>query len=415
MVKALGLNSTLITRGTVMSRLTRKGFTLVEMLVVLSIVVVVSVIIIPFIARSNDKDIVPRGARFLQGALMQARSRAQLERTANGIRLLPTNVMDYPPTNTRLAWSEQFEYIHDPGDFVGNIVANGVSLDWVQGPLPDAAVGNVPVDYRGRVVGGTTNPVLVFNNNPSNPNLGEPVKPGDYIEFLGNGQIFQVLGFPGCGGLPALAAPPAPYNTPGTTMYLSRVMNFSVSQPALCNFRIIRRPRPVPGERPLEMPRGVVVDLTLPFNATNPQPNGPFSFALSRADRDLPGAPAGQGDVIWMRGISTPFGSNGNPVFGNPIGSNSVEIMFSPSGQVVGDAAAADILYLWLHPSGEPNNWLIGNPGASLGDAGNQSLVVIYTRNGTTSSYPVNQGTQGNPADPYGFAKSARAQNVGGL
>lgn len=339
-----------------MTRRTRNGFTLVEMLVVLSIVVVVSVIIIPFIARSNDKDIVPRGARFLQGALMQARSRAQLERTPNGIRLLPTTVVTVgAPLYETLAWSEQFEYIHDPGDFIDGFAS---------GPLNPA--GPPPADRT------------VTINLPPGRQLNQDVLPGDYIEFLGNGQLFQIGG------------------VSGNQLLLSRPLAVPLAAPSFpTNYRIIRRPRPVPGERPLEMPRGVVVDLTGRFNDSVPPGDG--SGQLSGNDRDL-------GNVIWMRGISTRFNL-----------ANTVDIMFGPSGQVIGDAAANDIIYFWLHPSAEPNGWMLRNPGASLGDAGNQSLVVVYSRSGTTTSYPVNQGTPGNAADPYGFAKAARAQNVGGL
>jgi prepilin-type N-terminal cleavage/methylation domain-containing protein len=392
-----------VTGGKVMSRSTRKGFTLVEMLVVLSIVVVVSVIIIPFIARSNDKDIVPRGARFLQGALMQARSRAQLERTPNGVRLLPTTVVTVgAPLYETLAWSEQFEYIHDPGDFIDG---------FAQGPLDDTVV-LLPMYHLTVVAGPSPMAANFFNNNQATPWTGEPVRPGDYIEFLGNGQLFQIMGFPGGVTYPPYTQPP--YNLPatlpaingyqyGATMLLSRPLTPTLSQPlSQTNYRIIRKPRPVPGERPMEMPRGVVVDLTGRFNDSNPPGTG--MGQLSLGDRDL-------GNVLWMRGISSRFNL-----------ANTVDIMFGPSGQVVGDAAANDIIYLWLHPSAEPNNWMLQNPGAALGDAANQSLVVVYSRNGTTASFPVDQRLPQQPftpsdpnPDPYSYAKSARAQSVGGL
>jgi prepilin-type N-terminal cleavage/methylation domain-containing protein len=88
-----------------MCKFNRSGFTLVELLVVLSILIVAAVIVIPFISRSNDKDIVSRGARFLQGGIMQCRSRAQLEQGTCGIRLLPSNAYGGLP------WYDQFEYV----------------------------------------------------------------------------------------------------------------------------------------------------------------------------------------------------------------------------------------------------------------------------------------------------------------
>jgi hypothetical protein len=297
---------------------------------------------------------------------MQARSRAQLERVPNGIRLLPTTVADYPPNTltagsisyppytTRIAWSEQIEYVHDPGDF--------------------AEIGSFCTE-----IAPTANAQIVQVVGVSRPIMND-VAAGDVIEFLGNGQMF---------GIVAVSA--------NNQLQLFRARSFpliTASPPTQPNYRIIRKPRPVPGERPLEMPRGVVIDVTLSWYATNPPfpPPGPFPPAPAM-DRDL-------GNTLWMRGISTP---------------GIVDIMFGPSGQVVGDAAVNDIVYLWLHPRGEVNNWLLQNPNVALGEAANQSLVVVYSRNGTTSSFPVNQGTQGAPGDPYLFAKSARAQSVGGL
>jgi prepilin-type N-terminal cleavage/methylation domain-containing protein len=90
-----------------MCKVHRSGFTLVELLVVLSILIAAAVIVIPFISKSNDKDIVARGARFVQGALLQARTRAQLERRPNGVRFYISNLY------SGLSWSERFEYVHE--------------------------------------------------------------------------------------------------------------------------------------------------------------------------------------------------------------------------------------------------------------------------------------------------------------
>jgi hypothetical protein len=155
---------------------------------------------------------------------------------------------------------------------------------------------------------------------------------------------------------------------------------------------IYRRPRPVAGEKVQQLPRGVVLDVSAPVGN------------LSASNRDL-------GNSIWMSGLSSSLQLR-----------QHVDIIFGPSGQVVYDAAVHDIVYLWLHPSGEPNNWKLRNSGASLGDAGNQSLVVIYSRTGNTGTYPVDQRLPGQPftsldpnPDPFSFAKSARARSVGGL
>jgi prepilin-type N-terminal cleavage/methylation domain-containing protein len=352
-----------------MIRRNRKGFTLVEMLVVLTIIVIVSVIIIPFISKNNDKDIVPRGARYLQMALIQAKARAQAERRPCGVRLLPTYVTNpainaYPSGTITIAWSGQMEYIQDSGDFTDGAAAGPVNL-----------AGPPPADRTVNLAGlSTTRP------------LTADVLPGDLVEFFDNSQSFAIT--------KVINGPPGS----GTgQLVLGRPVGYPIQAPlTFSNYRVIRRPRPIPGEKPMELPAGVIVDLTLPWSVTNNPTPGPNPPVLTANDRD-------QGNTIWMGGLSTPFLTA------------PVDIVFSPSGQVVGSAAANDIIYLWLHPFGEPNNWALKNPGSSLGDAGNQALVVIYARNGMITSCPVEQGVTGAAQDPYSFAKAARAQNVGGL
>jgi hypothetical protein len=229
----------------------------------------------------------------------------------------------------------------------------------------------------------------VLNDNPADPSAGGPVIPGDYFDF--DGQVYQVVGFPGGGGLPPLAAPSPPDNVYGMTVVLSRWIPTPVTR---TTFVVVGKPRRFPGEKPQSLPRGVVID----FSAAGAK--------LAAGNRDL-------GNAMWMSGLSTPL---------KPDKLGNIDIMFSPSGQVVGDAVGNDIIYLWLHPSGEPNNWKMRNAGASLGDAGNQSLVVIYSRTGNTGTYPVDQRLPGQPfttldpnPDPFSFAKSARARSAGGL
>lgn len=89
-----------------MCRPNRSGFTLVELLIVMSILVVAAVIVIPFISSSNDRDLVPRAARFLHGGVLQARSRAQLEGAPCGIRLLPNKSFGGLP------WYDQYQYVY---------------------------------------------------------------------------------------------------------------------------------------------------------------------------------------------------------------------------------------------------------------------------------------------------------------
>jgi hypothetical protein len=286
-------------------------------------------------------------------------------------------------------------------------------------PVPPAVVGSDPVSgsvlagynlppYRDVIVIGDTS---VLNDNPANPAAGQPVVPGDFVDIDGEG-VFQVLGFPGGGGLPPVTWAAPPFNTYGRTFLISR----PPSMPPIVDkqFRVTGK-RLLPSQKPQHLPQGVVVDLTLPWNATNPQSGGAYSFNLTANDRDLTNA-------FWMRGLSTPLGNNVTDKFRNPDAAIQVDILFGPSGKIVEGAAANDMIYLWLHPDGEPRNWKMRSPGASFSEASNQSFVVINSKTGVVGSFPVDQRFPGGPftpadpnPDPYSFAKKARAESPGGL
>src|SRR5262245_30652701 len=68
----------------------RSGFTLVEMLVVITIVVILATFATIITLRMAGKDVVPRAATEIQGRLAQARTRALSEGKAHGVRLVVT-------------------------------------------------------------------------------------------------------------------------------------------------------------------------------------------------------------------------------------------------------------------------------------------------------------------------------------
>ena len=67
----------------------RRGFTLVELLVVILIILLVSAVVLPTVLFSFENRKISETARIVQAALVQARDRAVHANAPRGIRLLP--------------------------------------------------------------------------------------------------------------------------------------------------------------------------------------------------------------------------------------------------------------------------------------------------------------------------------------
>lgn len=207
------------------------------------------------------------------------------------------------------------------------------------------------------------------------------VEVGDLLEINGIGQLYEITSV----NLPAGVIPSFVTVTPPITRDILPPMN------GWPNYRIIRRPRPIPNLPVIKLPNEVVVDLN---SATNPA-IGP----AAPADRDT-------NNTIWMRGIS-----QGIPALNTaPLIAGTVDIVFNPSGQVI--QAPADLMYIWMHPTGSPDAWLNRQPTAASSDPDNQALLVIYSRTGAIGSFRVNQNLPGTPWDD---ARRGRAEGIGGL
>ena len=67
----------------------RSGFTLMELLVVITIIIVVSVVALPTVILALSHREVSAAARIVQGAIVGARDAAIRDNSPAGIRLLP--------------------------------------------------------------------------------------------------------------------------------------------------------------------------------------------------------------------------------------------------------------------------------------------------------------------------------------
>ena len=406
----------------------RRGFTLVELMLVMAIVVIIAVVLVPVALRLQERDQVSRGIALLQGLLAEARGRAMAEKKACGIRLIPMNAgQQTTATGIPAFWYDRVQFIEQPGDYNEGWVW-AVHQPNPAGPAPktfpmpawqyaapgpyypmasapnmvglvdvtpfEVAANNriyAPFRYFSIPSAGILAPSAgaqpqgqIYSNTPFSfvgPVTMPPIVDiGDLIEINGQGQLYQITSI----NSPAGVVPSFITVTPPITRDIMPPMN------GWPNYRIIRRPRPIPNLPVQKLPHEVVVDLNTPSN--------PATGPAAPADRDT-------NNQIWMRGISQGFPTPNTA----PLIANTVDIVFSPSGQVI--QAPGDIMYLWLHPAGSPDAWLNRLPTAASSEPENQAILVIYNRTGAVGSFRVNQG----PGTPWDEARKGRAEGIGGL
>ena len=169
-----------------------------------------------------------------------------------------------------------------------------------------------------------------------NPGLSL-VLSGDYLEFDGGGPVYPIASV---SSSTVVTLPPS--LLPASASYVN------------VPFRIIRQPRVVLGEEPLLLPGNTLID-------TSQSPNLPP--------------------------VRTVY-DTGSAV-------TCYEILFGPSGAVVGPAASHDMIFLWLFTQ---NN------------TAPPVLVTIRTRTGLIGVNPVNQSP--GATDAYSFARDGRASGM---
>jgi hypothetical protein len=180
------------------------------------------------------------------------------------------------------------------------------------------------------------------------------VQIGDYLEIQGGGLLHRITA--------VQSSAPAPGPVTGDTLVLASSPG---SIPGgTTQYRIIRSPRILAGEQTLQLPQDVAIDTTT------------------------------------------------NTTFGNTLplnsGTNSYDIVFSPSGNVIGANTYSDRLILWVRDVtqdtpkiGAANTPLIQNT------PGDQTLVVVFVRGGFIAAYQVD-----NSVNTVSTNQIAPGQNV---
>jgi prepilin-type N-terminal cleavage/methylation domain-containing protein len=200
---------------------TRLGFTLVEMLVVIVIVMILATLTVALTPRIAGSQKAPRGAEQLQGWLFISKNRAKRDQLPTGLRLMIDDD----------GYVRSLKFIQQPDDFNGGTVR-------VQAPKMNVVIGT-GVQFTGGFVDLTQNTY--------------PVQPGDYIEFKGGGLVHMIDGVLGANQLHLASPMPYPIND-------------------TADYRIIRKPRVLVGETPMLLPQDIVVDINTNVKYSNPLP-----------------------------------------------------------------------------------------------------------------------------------------------
>ncbi len=323
----------------------RRGFTLVELLVVISIFVVLTVMTIGAINLSSTSARVRGAARQVQSKVEGARDRAIYNSRENpgnprpvGIRLLVNDsITEDSPSGQRRAICTSLVYIESPANDSSGVIE--AFLD----------VGGQPA-------------LRATNTNWATLNERGLIGPGTKIKVEGWEQPLTMLpdAFPLSGPGPHIV------HTFERHPDMRDSGNFSLP----LTFSVILNPDVMTGEEALELPRGTCIDLE-----TSHLPDG------------------------WMA-----FDTTGNPQF-----SNRMDILFSAKGTVVGDAAAAGIIHLHIVDLADAlENALPGSPTVprdTNGDGtdeypvaqfpvppdrhGDELGITIFTKAGRVISHPI--------------------------
>jgi prepilin-type N-terminal cleavage/methylation domain-containing protein len=235
----------------------------------------------------------------------------------------------------------QMQYIQQPDDF---------AIGTYTGP----STSNTIAQFTG----------VDFTQTYSIAGSSEPfqVQAGDYLEIYGGGPLRRI----------------APGGVGKTTLTLEMTTTPLPTAPSSAatatNYRIIPRARTLSGD----------VSLSLP-NTSN-DPNYPSvvidfgKYASVNNNKPLSNAPQVSGQTYY-------------------------EILFAPSGAVIGDSTTLGQIYLWVHDgSQKATNQLQGGTVT----AGTPTLICVQTRTGFIAAQAVNPDA----TDPFAFARDARSSGM---
>jgi hypothetical protein len=184
------------------------------------------------------------------------------------------------------------------------------------------------------------------------------VQPGDYLELLGGGGVHLIVDVP-----------------TKDKLMLNIAAGFDeASFRATANYRILRQPRVLLGEKPLEVPGDTVIDLGPPAR-TDPATGEPLSFLSASPTRSV---------NVPERLVAGAIGPK--KLF--------LEVVFAPNGAVLSQHTGKVILWLRDGTARAP-------------DLGSPNLLVIPVSTGFVAPYEVAPGS-----NPYLYTESGRGAGI---
>jgi prepilin-type N-terminal cleavage/methylation domain-containing protein len=291
----------------------RSGFTLIELLVAVSIILVLAVITIRLVNTSLDSDRLKTGSREVQSYLAGARDRAIYASNPRGVRFIPDPNDPYSirsfvyigaPTNftdgqqlTLTAGTTTISPSGPTATIFGTLASRGLLLPGAQITLGGSAISGAYYSMAPNPV--STAPFWVASTIYPSGSLVQPATAN------GHSYVSTTAGTSG-GGPPSWPTGTGATVTDNTVVWTefswTLTKNYSGISPQ--PYTVQLAPVPLPSEQPRTLPRNIVIDLRTSVLPQN-----------------------------WP---------------GPPTAASTFDVLFSPSGTVIGPLAAAGRLHLVL-------------------------------------------------------------------
>jgi hypothetical protein len=313
-------------------------------MVVMGIILILAALAILFVPKFQEESRAADGARQLQNWLLVAKQRALRDQRPTGVRLL------YTGTYPNLGQVNDLMYVQQPDNYQVIPGVAHIPGSIVGGPTLPTRMPNRRITVTGTVA--VLEPPEVINGQPVYPppypdfrgGLGNnpanwAVQPGDYLELQGGSVLLRILNVQGAG--------------PNRFVQLNLASAPLNNIPLTGQYRIIRAPRPLPGEEPLHLPQDIAIDLSTNLTYNAPIPFDPFT--------------------------------------------NSVDIVFAPSGAVIGRGTAGDKMVMWVRDM-SLDTIFDGKP----------TLISVNVRTGAIAAGPVDPAS----GDPYSGTRDPRSGGI---
>lgn len=370
-------------------RVRRSAFTLVELLVVISLVVLLATLTLAVVANMGDRDGTTDAAGLTRQWLMNAKNRAARDHSPRGLRLL-VGLDGNNPAKTNNQWVTELQFIEQP-------------------PTINPSNGFPPGSMASTCV-----KIVYWFNQAGDKMTGAPYAPECWIENLTAGDLALVQSsIPG--GLIVLydlrnSADTGPYS--GRMM---QVLGVSPSPLAAGTFRLRVNLDSYP-----DIALGAAgVPSSNPMTPQQREVFTSYSFGITPPPQEIVGEPPLQLPKGICIDLTDSIVSNGG---------GNIDILFTPSGHVVpmgGGWGQDGMIHLWhrdytkIPGLGRPLTVLSAGPPITydmnpFNNGGEQQLVSIRCKTGGLGQFSVkwpNANGQYNPGESaYDFARSGVTQ-----